>query len=109
VFCFGDARYYGSAAGTRLAQPVTGVAVTPRGNGYWLVTRAGGVLGYGSAAYKGATRSTHPVVAIASSPTGLGYTTFDAAGGVNTFGDATNHGHIRTPEHLTAVVGAVAT
>jgi hypothetical protein len=34
VFALGGAKFRGSIAGTRLAMPVSGVAVNPTGNGY---------------------------------------------------------------------------
>ena len=65
VFGYGDAAYDGSAGGTRLNQPVVGMAATPDGGGYWLVASDGGVFGYGDAAYYGSaggTRLNQPVV-----------------------------------------------
>src|SRR3954453_9388206 len=47
VFAFGDARFFGSMAGTRLAAPVVAVASTPDGGGYWLVAADGGVFAFG--------------------------------------------------------------
>jgi N-acetylmuramoyl-L-alanine amidase len=40
VFSFGNASFEGSAAGTRLAQPVIGVVGFPGGSGYWMVEGA---------------------------------------------------------------------
>jgi peptidoglycan-N-acetylglucosamine deacetylase len=37
VFTFGDARFFGSAGGQRLAVPITAMAATPDGGGYWLL------------------------------------------------------------------------
>jgi len=44
VFAIGGAKFQGSIAGTRLAKPVSGVAVNPTGNGYWLTALDGGVF-----------------------------------------------------------------
>lgn len=44
VFALGGANFQGSIAGTRLAKPVSGVAVNPTGNGYWLTALDGGVF-----------------------------------------------------------------
>jgi N-acetylmuramoyl-L-alanine amidase len=38
IFTFGDATFYGSEGGVQLATSVVGMAATPAGNGYWLVT-----------------------------------------------------------------------
>ncbi|MBW3615087.1 MAG: hypothetical protein KY439_07240, partial [Actinobacteria bacterium] len=37
IFAFGDAGFFGSAAGAPLHQLVVGMAATPSGNGYWTV------------------------------------------------------------------------
>jgi beta-lactamase class A len=37
VLSFGDAHFFGSAAGRPLAEPVVAVSATPEGGGYWLV------------------------------------------------------------------------
>ena len=94
VFSFGGASFYGSAGGTRLNAPVTGVAATPDGQGYWLVGSDGGVFTYGDAAYFGSVPGQGiigqpPVVGITSTPTGSGYWLAGANGAVYTYGDAT--------------------
>ena len=53
VFSFGGAAFYGSAGGTRLDAPVSGIAATVDGQGYWLVGSDGGVFTYGDAPYLG--------------------------------------------------------
>ena len=50
IFTYGDATFEGSAGALRLDAPVTGMAATPDGGGYWLVARDGGVFTYGDAA-----------------------------------------------------------
>ena len=42
VYPFGDARSFGSMAGTPLNAPIVGMAPTPDGEGYWLVATDGG-------------------------------------------------------------------
>ena len=72
VFAFGDARYYGSMAGTHLKAPIVGITATPDGGGYWLVAADGGVFAFGDANYWGSMGGTHldkPVVGMAASPT----------------------------------------
>jgi hypothetical protein len=46
---FGDAGFFGSMAGVRLAAPVVGMASTPDIQGYWLVAADGGVFSFGDA------------------------------------------------------------
>jgi hypothetical protein len=53
VFAFGDAGFYGSAAGKPLDQPVVGITSMPDGGGYWLMARDGGVFAYGDAPFLG--------------------------------------------------------
>ena len=53
VYTFGDAPFFGSAAGTRLAAPVVAVAATRSGGGYWLLGRDGGVFTFGDAPFFG--------------------------------------------------------
>jgi hypothetical protein len=49
VFAFGDAHFFGSTAGIRLAGPVESIASTVDGRGYWMVAADGGVFNYGDA------------------------------------------------------------
>ena len=95
VFAFGDAGFYGSMGGTRLAAPVVGMAPTPSGRGYWLVAADGGVFAFGDAQFYGSTgalRLSKPVVGISPTPSGRGYRLVAADGGVFAFGDAQFYG-----------------
>ncbi|HWE55577.1 MAG TPA: right-handed parallel beta-helix repeat-containing protein [Acidimicrobiales bacterium] len=95
VFSFGDAAFYGSTGGIKLAQPVVGITATPDGHGYWLVAADGGVFSYGDAKFYGSTgavKLTQPVVGIATTPDGGGYWLTAKDGGVFSFGDAKFHG-----------------
>jgi hypothetical protein len=47
IFSFGDAPFLGSSAGT--PNTSVGMAATPDGGGYWLVSNAGKVNNYGNA------------------------------------------------------------
>ena len=47
LFSFGDARFFGSAAGTN--RTVVGMVPTPTGQGYYQATDAGEVIGFGDA------------------------------------------------------------
>ena len=112
IFNFGAARFFGSAGGTRLAQPVVGMAATPTRRGYWLVTRHGDVLGYGDAGDHGSTsgmRLNAPMLSIASTPTGAGYWLLGADGGIFTFGDAVFRGSTGSLRLNQPVVGMAST
>lgn len=49
VFCFGDAVFFGSAAGVELSAPINDACVTPTGRGYYLLGADGGLFMYGDA------------------------------------------------------------
>ena len=46
VFALGGANFQGSMAGTQLAKPVSGIATSPTGNGYWLTALDGGAFAF---------------------------------------------------------------
>jgi hypothetical protein len=73
-----------------LAGPVTAIASTPDGGGYWVTTAAGQVLNEGDAQNFGSVTSAlnSPIIGIASTPTGNGYWLVGSDGGIFTFGDA---------------------
>jgi peptidoglycan/xylan/chitin deacetylase (PgdA/CDA1 family) len=76
VLSYGDAGFFGSAGGLPLAAPVVGLAPTPDGHGYWMVSADGGVLNYGDAGFYGSAggqAGVTPVVGIAATPDGHGY------------------------------------
>ena len=89
--------------------PVAAAAATPSGLGYWMVTAAGTVRGFGDARSYGsapgapasaATKVPPPsapaaLSAIVSSPTGHGYWLVTGGGRVTSYGDAP--GHASTP------------
>jgi hypothetical protein len=90
VRAFGGARALGAPGGA-LNAPLVGIAPTPRGRGYWLLARDGGIFTYGNARFFGSTgnlRLNKPVVGIASAPRGRGYWLVASDGGVFCFGDA---------------------
>jgi hypothetical protein len=83
--------------GTKLNQPIVGLASTPDGGGYWLVGADGGVFTFGDATFYGSmggTKLNQPIVGLASTPDGGGYWLVGADGGVFTFGDATFNGSL---------------
>jgi hypothetical protein len=94
MFTFGDAKYYGSLGSQHLTSPVVGIAVTPDGKGYWMVTAAGAVYHFGSAKYYGQPLALHPrsIVQIAPTPTGKGYFVLSSDSHLYTYGDAKYHG-----------------
>jgi SpoIID/LytB domain protein len=98
VFSFGNAQFFGSTGGIRLAKPIVGIEATPSRQGYWLVASDGGVFSFGDAAFFGSTggiRLNKPVVGMAGHRTGLGVTAtalgywmVASDGGIFAFGDA---------------------
>jgi len=69
VFTYGDAPFLGSAGGTRLSQPIVGLAATAAGRGYWLAAADGGVFAFGDAHFVGSAAGLHlnsPVRAMAA-------------------------------------------
>jgi hypothetical protein len=81
--------------GNTLTLPVTGMASTPDGAGYWLVSAAGGVGAYGSASYYGSMAGhqlNSPIDHIVATPDGKGYWLVAGDGGTFTFGDAGFYG-----------------
>ena len=80
-----------------MPSPVTDLAVTPNGEGYWLLAEDGGVYAFGDAAYRGSPAGTgfcdRPAARlITASATGKGYWVAAADGSVSAFGDAYDHG-----------------
>ncbi len=108
VFSRGNARYYGSAGGWHLKQPIIGMAPTSSGHGYWLVARNGAVFGFGDAKSYGSASARHlsqPVVDIARTPSGHGYWLVTRDGSVFPFGDARSHGSPAARHQALVVVG----
>ncbi len=91
IFSFGDAAFLGSTGGTHLNQPVSCMASTPSGAGYWMVAADGGIFSFGDAAFLGSTGSLRlnaPIAGMAATPSGAGYWMVGSDGGVFGFGDA---------------------
>jgi hypothetical protein len=92
---FGDARFFGDAAGQPLDHPVVGIAQTGDTDGYWLVASDGGIFNYGDAAFYGSTggmRLNKPMVGMAATPDGGGYWLVASDGGIFAYGDAQFYG-----------------
>ena len=96
IFTFGDAKFFGSAGGYHVTQPIVGMATTPSGNGYWLVARDGGIFAFGDARYfgSGAGKAFGTVVGMAATPDGGGYWLSNTVGQVFKFGDAPYFGDL---------------
>jgi hypothetical protein len=89
VFCFGDAKFFGSMGGKPLTKPMVDMAVRPQGDGYWLAAEDGGVFTFGKASYQGGMGGKHlnaPITGIECDAEGDGYWLLAADGGVFTFG-----------------------
>ncbi len=92
--------------------PIVGMSGTPRGNGYWLVGRDGGIFAFGDAAFYGSTgafRLNQPVVGMASTPTGRGYWLVASDGGIFAFGDAAFFGSTGSFRLNRPIVGMAST
>jgi hypothetical protein len=90
VATFGTATCYGDLTGTKLNQPIVGMAVDKTSGGYWLVGADGGVYAF-NAPFYGSTGSMHlnkPVVGMAATLNGDGYWLVASDGGVFAFGAA---------------------
>ncbi len=108
---FGDAVPYGSVAGADLVAPIAGVAGTPDGKGYWIVTDLGVTYNFGDAPQEGSAPVTlaAPVVGMAATPDGKGYWMAAADGGVFTLGDAGFFGSLGATPLNAPVVGMATT
>jgi glycoside hydrolase-like protein len=83
---------YGSPADSGPpSSSVTGMAATPDGLGYWLVTRAGRVFSFGDAAALPAVRHSGRIVGIVAAPGG-GYWLYSAGGNVYATQGAKSYG-----------------
>jgi len=112
IFSFGDAKFYGSAGGTKLSRPIVGMTATPSNGGYWLVASDGGIFSYGDAKFYGSTGSLNlnsPIVAMTATPSGAGYWFVAADGGIFSFGDAKFHGSMGGQPLSRPIVTMVAT
>ena len=107
-----SAGFYGSTGGTKLNQPIVGMASTPSGNGYWLVASDGGIFSYGDAGFFGSTGGTklnQPIVGMASTPSGNGYWLVASDGGIFSYGDAGFFGSTGGTKLNQPIVGMAST
>lgn len=131
VFNYGDAKFFGSAAGMHFHGPIVAIVGTADHGGYWLVGQDGALFTFGDArdfgsvcvvppnngAGNGALPSpcpagvpeeSSPVVGIAATPDGKGYWLATSAGGVYTFGDALFFGSLGDVRLNAPIVGISA-
>ena len=90
---------------------VVGMAPTPDGDGYWLVTSTGAVETFGDAAFHGSvgTPLNQPVVGMAATPDGGGYWLVASDGGIFSFGDAHYYGSTGAIHLNQPIVGMTST
>jgi hypothetical protein len=100
-----------SSVSTQLTWPVTGIAATPTGKGFWRVAADGKVLTTGDAPYYGNAIAAHRdiVIGIAATPTGKGYWLVDRSGGIYRFGDAPYRGSMAGKPLTKPIVGVAST
>jgi hypothetical protein len=90
----------------------SGIAATPSGGGFFVVSGNGGVLGCGGATPLGGVTNLHlaaPIVGIVSTPDGKGYWLVGGDGGVFAFGDAGFYGSMGGKALNAPIVGIAAT
>jgi hypothetical protein len=96
VVAFGSAATVAGAGGvTALPGPTVGIAATPDGGGYWVVTAGGQVTAEGDATGYGSLdvgSLNAPILGITATPDAKGYWLVGADGGVFAFGDAQFYG-----------------
>ena len=95
-----------------LVEPVTGMASTPTGNGYWLVDSAGDVVARGGARLYGSMSGMHlnaTMEHLVATPDGGGYWLVAADGGIFSFGDARFYGSMGGRPLNAPVVGMTPT
>jgi hypothetical protein len=110
VNAFGNAPSLGQPS--LINQPVTGMARTPSGKGYWLAAADGGVFSYGNAPFYGSAGSIplqSPVIGMTSTPDGRGYWMLAADGGIFTYGNAKFYGSTGAMRLNAPVVGMATT
>jgi hypothetical protein len=111
VYGYGDAGFHGSTGFVPLNHPIAGMAPTPSGDGYWVVTREGRVHAFGAAPGHGSVPvhdPARPVVGMAARRGG-GYWVAASDGSVFSFGGAPFHGSMGGVRLAEPVVGIAAT
>lgn len=100
VIALADAPHLGDASALAVSSeaqaaalnfPIVGMAVTPSGDGYWLVASDGGIFAFGDAVFHGSTGNivlNQPIVGMSPDPSGTGYWLVASDGGIFAFGGA---------------------
>jgi hypothetical protein len=99
-------------APSHLNDPITGMAATPDGGGYWNVATDGGLFAFGNAGFHGSMGGqplNKPVVGMASTPNGQGYWEVASDGGLFAFGNAGFYGSTGSMALNKPVVGMAST
>jgi hypothetical protein len=85
------AQNFGDTRALALNRPIVDLAVSPTGQGYWLLANDGGVFNFGDAPFRGSAGAiplVKPTIAIAPTPSGNGYWLLATDGGIFSYGDA---------------------
>lgn len=115
VFTFGNVGYHGNPRAQ--IEPILGyvaaidIAVTPTGDGYWVLDTAGRVFAFGDAPNHGSFEMASGERAVSISPTlgGEGYWVFTSRGRVGAFGHAATLGDLASVALNAPVVDSVIT
>jgi hypothetical protein len=113
VYAFGAAKQLGTAKGT--TSPVSAIAGSPTGGGYWITTQSGFVGNFGNAGHFGTLPRLGVipsllVIGIVHTADSQGYWLIGADGGIFAFGDAGFVGSLPgVGVSVTDIVGAVPT
>ena len=87
-----------ASAAVQTGRPTGAKALVPGGQGYWLVSRDGGVFSFGGAPFYGSLPGdgvhVNDIVGIVPTPSGHGYWLIGSDGGIFTFGDAQYYGSL---------------
>ena len=98
--------------GKHLNAPVSGMAATPSGDGYWLVAGDGGIFAFGDAGFWGSTGGRSipdSIVGMAATPNGGGYWLAGWDGSIYYFGNAGRFGGTAATNPLSPVTAITAT
>ncbi|MCU1379764.1 MAG: transglycosylase [Acidimicrobiales bacterium] len=110
ILAQGGAAVHGSPGET--APAVAGLAASPSGGGYWVLTADGGVRAYGDATYIGSAANdhlAHPAADLAAHPSGKGYWMTTSNGEVRAYGYARQYGSLVGRPLAQPIVGMAAT
>ncbi|HUY64366.1 MAG TPA: hypothetical protein VMV14_07615, partial [Acidimicrobiales bacterium] len=102
----------GDPGGAGMTAPAVGIASTPDGGGYWLVSRDGGVFSFGDAQFYNSMAGhalAAPMVDMAPTPDGKGYWEVASDGGLFAFGDAGYFGSMGGHPLAQPIVGLAPT